>query len=65
MKDYKIEISALDYARLSQMNYGQSNKEISDMVPDYIHMGYGYYGSRLAVIDGKYYAIANIGDSCD
>lgn len=65
MKEYKIEIDALTFARLSNMSYGASNIEISDMVPDYIHMGYGYYGSKLAERDGKYYAIANIGDSCD
>jgi len=65
MKEYKIEISALDYARMSQLPYGECNAEVSRMCPNWIHQGNGYYGSKLAIRDGKYFAIASIGDTCD
>lgn len=35
------------------------------LIPEYIHMGYGVYGSSVSIEGDKYYLTYTMGDSCD
>ena len=39
--------------------------EVEKKLPASWVMGYGYYGTDLAIRDGEYYLVYSIGSSCD
>lgn len=65
MQKMKIKISKEEFDRISTMETIERNQAISDIVPAYVHMSYGYYNGNIREEDGNYYVIANIGDTCD
>lgn len=58
-------ISKEEYDRYREMTVGERNAVIEEALPDYIILGYGYYGCSLREENGKYYLRISIGSSCD
>jgi hypothetical protein len=65
MQEVKREISEELYKEYKAMSRSQFLKTIDEHIPMSWRYGYGHYGARLAKIDGKYYVIHTIGDTCD
>ena len=62
--NYPIEKDAYD--SLMAVEDRLRSSKLEKYLPDWILMGYGYYGLiRLYEDDGKYYAEIRIGSSCD
>lgn len=58
MKTIKREITPEDYEKAKA-------KSADVLVSDAVIMGYGLYGSKVYMEDGKYYLEYIRGDSCD
>ena len=65
MNDVYSEISKEKYDDYASRPYGEWKSEVEKTLPTAWICGYGYYGSRLATKDGKYYLVHSIGSSCD
>lgn len=65
MQEVKREISEGMYKEYKAMSRSAFLKTIDEQIPIDWRFGYGHYGARLAKIDGKYYVIHTIGDTCD
>lgn len=66
MKSVKREITKEEYDSLSKKNYGEQHSALfPDGVPDAWEYGYGYYGHSIREENGKYYAVFEIGSSCE
>ena len=63
MRVVKEELTKERYDQLSALKGKELEEELN--IPIEWYCGYGYYGTSLVERDGKYYAIHNIGDSCD
>lgn len=58
MTDIKREITEEEYRKAIETSPAV-------LVPDYIKMGYGLYGSSVSIEGDKYYLNYSRGDSCD
>ena len=66
MREVEREITKEEYDRIKNLSYREQHDAIWPKgVPAQLSMGYGYYGHRLSVHDGKCYAVYSIGSSCD
>ena len=66
MREFKQRLTEEQYKRMLNEPLGVKNAILeSEVLPDDILMGYGFYGC-IGVYDGEPpYALIRIGDSCD
>ena len=65
MKDVYEEISKELYDNYMSRPKKEWITEIRKTIPIQWSAGYGYYGTDLAIKDGKYFIVHTIGSSCD
>lgn len=59
------EITKECYDNLSTLTHPELSKLVEANLDVCIKYGYGYYGCRIGEIDGKYYIVTKVGNSCD
>lgn len=62
---YWKEIPQSEYERLKNIPRKELWDEVYPTLPDSTKFGYGYLGSELKEVDGKYYVSICEGNSCD
>jgi len=65
MREVKEEISREMYTNYMARPKAEWLPEVEKTIPESWICGYGYYGTELRAMDGKYYLVYSIGDSCD
>ena len=66
MKEIRHALTREEYEELITLSYNEQQERLFPRgIPETWLCGYGYYGHRICVLEGKPYAEFSLGDSCD